>query len=68
MNINQKFKTNHCDAEFDLVAYAYRVYEFLLGKKEVCRGKMTHVYNKNCCINRNIISNNETKTIKKKLD
>ena len=28
ININHKFKTDHCDAEFDLVAYAYRVSEF----------------------------------------
>ena len=28
MNINHKFKTNHCDAEFDLAAYAYHVFEF----------------------------------------
>ena len=28
MNINHKFKTNHCDFEFDLVAYVYRVSEF----------------------------------------
>ena len=28
MNINHKFQTDHCDAEFDLVAYAYRVFEF----------------------------------------
>ena len=28
MNMNHKFKTNHCDSEFDLAAYAYRVSEF----------------------------------------
>ena len=28
MNINHKFKTDHCDAEFDLAAYAYWVSEF----------------------------------------
>ena len=28
MNINHKFKTDHCESEFDLVAYAYCVYEF----------------------------------------
>ena len=28
MNINHKFKTNHCDAEFELVAYDYCVFEF----------------------------------------
>ena len=28
MNINHKFKIDHCDAEFDLVVYAYHVSEF----------------------------------------
>ena len=28
MNINHKFKTDHCDSEFDLAAYAYRASEF----------------------------------------
>ena len=28
MNINHKFKTDYCDAEFDLTAYAYRVSKF----------------------------------------
>ena len=28
MNINHKFKTDYCDAEFDLAVYAYRVSEF----------------------------------------
>ena len=28
MNINHKFKINHCYAEFNLVAYAYCIYEF----------------------------------------
>ena len=27
-NINHKFKTDHCDAEFDLVVYVYRVSKF----------------------------------------
>ena len=30
MNINHKFKTDHCDSKFDLAAYAYRVCEFHL--------------------------------------
>ena len=28
MNINHKFKTDHCDVKFDLAAYAYRVAKF----------------------------------------
>ena len=28
MNINRKFKTDHCDSKFDLAAYVYRVSEF----------------------------------------
>ena len=28
MNINYKFKTDYCDSEFDLAAYAYHVCEF----------------------------------------
>ena len=30
MNINHKFKIDHCDSEFALVAYVYCVYEFHL--------------------------------------
>ena len=28
MNINHKFKIDHCDAEFDLAAYVYRILDF----------------------------------------
>ena len=28
MNINHKFKTDHCNTKFDLAAYAYRVSNF----------------------------------------
>ena len=28
MNINKKFKTDHCNVEYDLVANAYRIFDF----------------------------------------